>query len=380
MACGTARSLRLFNLQHRTRHLDRVRSAGAFAAQEEVKRALGGLLSLRTLSVGLSLAAALLLVSLTSMPSHNGGPHRSHEFIVKAQQAGFSPGDPVLIRIFKRESKLELWMRKDDRYELFATYPICLWSGRLGPKEREGDRQAPEGFYSFDREQLRIGGRHPRSINIGFPNAFDRAFGRTGSYILLHGGCTSIGCFAMTDPVMDEIYTLAEQALLHGQDRIQVQIFPFRPTEANLAAYANSKWYAFWRNLKEGYDAFEHTRIPPAISVCHSAYMVTATDPDAEPAPSAPVSSAPASSTPASSTPVSSTPVPSDACSFEPSIVSASAAPAPKTHRLRAKPRVASSRRAGTVAHSAHLGSRPTRLAAARSVRKTAAAGARRIH
>jgi len=192
------------------------------------------------------------------MPSYHRGPHRSQEFIVKAQQAGFSPGDPVLIRIFKRESKLELWMRKDDRYELFATYPICLWSGRLGPKEREGDRQAPEGFYSFDREQLRIGGRHPRSINIGFPNAFDRASGRTGSYILLHGGCTSIGCFAMTDPVMDEIYTLAEQALLHGQDRI-------------------------------------HTRIPPAISVCHSAYVVAATDPDAEPAPSAPASSAPAS-------------------------------------------------------------------------------------
>jgi len=291
------------------------------------------------------------------MPS-NRGPHRSHEFVAKAQQAGFSPGDPVMIRIFKRESKLELWMRKDDRFELFATYPICFWSGRLGPKEREGDRQAPEGFYSFDREQLRIGGRHPRSINIGFPNAFDRASGRTGSYILLHGGCTSIGCFAMTDPVMDEIYTLAEQALAHGQDRIQVQIFPFRLTEANLAAYANEKWHAFWRNLKEGYDAFEDTHMPPAISVCHSAYVVTATASDADPSPSAPVAS--------------------DACAFEPPIVSAAAAPARKAHRLLAKPRVASSRKGGTAAHSAHLGSRSTRLAA-RSVRKTAAAGGRRI-
>jgi murein L,D-transpeptidase YafK len=291
------------------------------------------------------------------MPS-NRGPQRSHEFLVKAQQAGFSPGNPVMIRIFKRESKLELWMRKDDRFELFATYPICFWSGRLGPKQREGDRQAPEGFYSFDREQLRIGGRHPQSINIGFPNEFDRASGRTGSYILLHGGCTSIGCFAMTDPVMDEIYTLAEQALAHGQDRIQVQIFPFRPTEANLAAYTNTKWNAFWRNLKEGYDVFEDTHMPPAISVCHSAYVVTATASDADPSPSAPGAS--------------------DVCAFEPPIVSASAAPARKTHRLLAKPRVASSRKVGRAAHSAHLGSRATRFAA-RSVHKTAAAGGRRI-
>jgi murein L,D-transpeptidase YafK len=303
------------------------------------------------------LAAALLLASLALMPSDRATP-RGLAFAQRAQQAGYSPGDPVMIRIFKQESTLELWMHKDDRFELFATYPICFWSGRLGPKEREGDRQAPEGFYAFSRDELRIGGRHPRSINIGFPNALDRAFGRTGSYILLHGGCTSIGCFAMTDPVMDEIYALADAALQHGQDRIQVQIFPFRLTEANLALHASNKWHGFWRNLKEGYDAFETTRMPPVISACHSAYVVSAAQADAEPSPFARP----------------------DACALQPPVVDASAAPARKTHRLLARPRVASSRKAGTAAHGARLMSRPTRPSAARSARITAAASLKRIH
>jgi murein L,D-transpeptidase YafK len=297
-------------------------------------------------------------VALACMPSYSD-PHPGDAFLAQAQQAGFSPGDQVMIRIFKRESQLELWMRRDDRFELFATYPVCFWSGRLGPKEHEGDRQAPEGFYTFALEQLRTGGRHPRSINIGFPNALDRGLGRTGSYILLHGGCTSIGCFAMTDPLMEEIYTLADQALRHGQDRVQVQIFPFRLTEANLAPYANNKWYGFWRTLKQGYDAFESTRVPPAISVCNRAYVVSAADPDGdEPAPAR---------------------VASDACSFEPPVATASANPAPKRPRLMARPRVASSRRMGKTSHIARLASRPTRFAAARSIRKTAAAGSKRI-
>ena len=324
-----------------------------------MKRVVGGLLSLRTLSAGLSLAAAFFVVALACMPSYSGS-HPADVILAKAQEAGFSPGDAVMIRVFKRESQLELWMRKDDRFELFATYPICFWSGRLGPKEREGDRQAPEGFYAFTREQLRTGGRHPLSINIGFPNAFDRGKGRTGSYILLHGGCTSIGCFAMTDPIMEEIYKLVDQALGHGQDRVQVQIFPFRMTEANLAPYVSNKWYGFWRTLKQGYDAFESTRVPPAVSVCNKAYVVSAADPDGDGPPTARVAT--------------------DACSSEPPVVTASAGPAPKRpHHLKARPRLASSHKAGKTSHGARVASRPTRLAATRSFHKTAAAGSRRI-
>jgi murein L,D-transpeptidase YafK len=308
------------------------------------------------LSVGLSLAAAVLVVALACIPSYSG-PHPGDAFLARAQEAGFTPGDPVMIRIFKRESQLELWMRKDDRFELVATYPICFWSGKLGPKEREGDRQAPEGFYAFGRDQLRTGGRHPLSINIGFPNAFDRAKGRTGSYILLHGGCTSIGCFAMTDPVMEEIYKLVDQALHHGQDRVQVQIFPFRMTEANLAPYASNKWYGFWRTLKQGYDAFESSRVPPAVSVCNRAYVVNAADADGD----------------------GSVRVASDACAAEPPIVTASVLPTHKRPHLKAKPRVASSHKTGRGSHSARVASRPTRFAVARSFHKTAAVGSKRI-
>jgi murein L,D-transpeptidase YafK len=187
---------------------------------------------------------------------------------------GLSAGSAVLIRIFKAESELELWMQKDDRFELFATYPICKWSGRLGPKLHEGDKQAPEGLYAVSMPQIHRRGRWPRAFNIGFPNAFDRAMERTGSLILVHGGCSSIGCFAMTNPKMDEIYQLSEQALQQGQQIIPVHVFPFRMTEANLAAHADSEWQPFWRNIKDAYDAFERTRVPPQVSVCGKRYVV----------------------------------------------------------------------------------------------------------
>ena len=187
--------------------------------------------------------------------------------------------NPLLIRIFKEESEFEVWMRRGERFELIATYPICAWSGSLGPKEYEGDRQTPEGFYAVDLKHVGMVGRHFRAIDIGFPNGFDRSLGRTGSHILVHGGCRSVGCFAMTNPVMDQIYALAERALLAGQDAIPVHIFPFRMTEANLKRHANDRWYGFWSNLKLGYDTFEATRTAPVVHACNGSYIVT---PDAQ--------------------------------------------------------------------------------------------------
>ncbi len=187
---------------------------------------------------------------------------------------GFANGAAMLIRIFKAESELEVWMEKDGRYELFATYPICHWSGTLGPKQREGDKQTPEGFYTITSRQLHHVGRWPRSLNLGFPNAFDQAMGRSGSYILVHGGCSSVGCFAMTNPVIGEIYGLATAALRGGQRHIPAHVFPFRMTEKNLAKNAKSEWAGFWTNLKEGYDSFERTRQPPRVSVCENRYHI----------------------------------------------------------------------------------------------------------
>lgn len=200
---------------------------------------------------------------------------------MKAQ--GFALGAPVFLRIFKLESELEIWMEKDGIYEKFATYPICLWSGRLGPKLREGDRQSPEGFYAVTKDELNPNSRWHRSFSLGFPNAFDRSLGRTGSFIMVHGGCQSVGCFAMTNDVVDEIWQLVTAALDQGQPAFNVQVFPFRMTEKNLDARKGSKWSAFWADLKTGYDAFERTRVPPMVSACDGRYVIAEAKPGAVP-------------------------------------------------------------------------------------------------
>lgn len=183
-------------------------------------------------------------------------------------------GSPVMIRIFKAEAEVEVWMQKDGRFERFATYPICYWSGTLGPKLKEGDRQSPEGFYSIGTDQVHRKGRWKHAFDIGYPNAIDRASGRTGSAILMHGGCQSIGCYAMTNSVMEEIFALGEQAMLQGQQQVPVHVFPFRMTDANLAAYATHPWRGFWTNLKEAYDIFERTHVPPAVAMCGRKYLI----------------------------------------------------------------------------------------------------------
>ena len=193
----------------------------------------------------------------------------------RLQIAGAKLGNRVFLRTFKAESELELWIERADKTLVkFATYPICFWSGKLGPKHREGDRQTPEGFYTITRRQLHRYGKRPRSLNLGFPNRFDRLHRRTGSYILVHGGCSSVGCYSMTDEVMDEIYKLARRALYAGQRRIHMHAFPFRMTEKNMQRYAASPdMMQFWRDLKVGYDRFEESRLPPKVGICGKRYV-----------------------------------------------------------------------------------------------------------
>lgn len=200
------------------------------------------------------------------------GTPDTNAFAARLEAAGQHVGNSVLLRIFKAEAEVELWMHKGDRYELFAIYPICNWSGTLGPKLAEGDKQTPEGFYTISRSQLHRVGRWPRSLNLGFPNIFDKAQARTGSYILVHGGCSSVGCFAMTNPVIDEIFRLTQAAIIKGQQHVPVHVFPFRMTEANLKKHDHADWRGFWQNLKQGYDAFEETRVPPSVRVCDGRY------------------------------------------------------------------------------------------------------------
>ena len=184
-------------------------------------------------------------------------------------------GDPVFIRIFKKEAELEVWMMPagQQEYQLIQTYPICAFSGDLGPKLREGDKQSPEGFYYVTKGRLNPNSRFHLSFNLGYPNRYDRAHGRTGSFLMVHGSCVSIGCYAMTDSKIEEIYELVEQALIQGQKIVRVHAFPFRMTEKNMHRYHEHKWYHFWENLKEGYDRFEAHHLPPNVWVKQRKYL-----------------------------------------------------------------------------------------------------------
>ena len=192
-------------------------------------------------------------------------------------EKGMTEESPILIRIFKAESELEVWKAKDDgRFHLFKTYPICDWSGKLGPKETQGDRQTPEGFYLVSEEQMNPKSKYHLAFNVGFPNAYDRSLGRSGADIMVHGDCKSAGCFAMTDAVVEEIYILARESLGGGQTEFQLQAYPFRMTQANMAQRKSDKWYGFWQNLKEGYDYFEITHLPVKVDVCDHRYLINA--------------------------------------------------------------------------------------------------------
>jgi len=189
----------------------------------------------------------------------------------------FQPGAAAFIRIFKETSELEIWLSDDQidgRYRLFKTYKICKWSGKIGPKLFEGDLQSPEGFYAFSPWQLRPQSRNFRAIDIGFPNEFDVGLGRTGSDIQIHGGCGSVGCFAMTDEGVDEIFRLVAAAFGGGQRQIMVHAFPFRLTDKALAKRKTHPWIKFWKNLKPAHDAFEATRKPPTINICGAHYAL----------------------------------------------------------------------------------------------------------
>ncbi|HKS17645.1 MAG TPA: murein L,D-transpeptidase family protein [Bradyrhizobium sp.] len=181
---------------------------------------------------------------------------------------------PILVRIFKQEAELEVWKQdRSGRFALLKTYPICRWSGDLGPKVREGDRQAPEGFYAISPAQMNPQSQYYLSFNTGYPNAFDAALGRTGSQLMVHGDCSSRGCYAMTDEQIAEIYSLGRESFFGGQRSFQLQAFPFKMTPVNMAKHRNNPNMPFWKMIKEGYDHFEVTRQEPKVEFCEKKYV-----------------------------------------------------------------------------------------------------------
>ncbi|WP_337269320.1 L,D-transpeptidase family protein [Oryzifoliimicrobium ureilyticus] len=187
---------------------------------------------------------------------------------------GMDRNSPIMIRIFKEEGVMEIWKAKrDNRFDKIADYKICAWSGRLGPKVKEGDRQAPEGFYNLSRTNLNPNSKYYLAINTGFPNKYDAANGRTGRDLMIHGACSSSGCYSMTDEQVLEIYAFARDAFRGGQTSIQLQAFPFRMTAENMFKHRLSPNIDFWNMLKVGYDNFEVTKRPPEVEVCEKKYV-----------------------------------------------------------------------------------------------------------
>ncbi len=226
---------------------------------------------------------ALMLGSLPVRAAGAAESHAVHAARARLDGAlakkGLSFGSSLYVRVFKEEAELEVWLENGARYELFKTYPICALSGTLGPKLKEGDGQSPEGFYSVTRAKLNPRSRYYLAFDIGYPNAYDRSLGRTGSSIMVHGKCESVGCFAMTDDGIEEIYALAAAAFAKQQASIAVHVFPFRMTTENTKRHAGSRWAAFWSDLAHGYHAFESTRVPPEVEIERGRYVVRTTKP-----------------------------------------------------------------------------------------------------
>jgi murein L,D-transpeptidase YafK len=229
---------------------------------------------------GAALGALGALSGCNDAHDSRGMQALSSETVALMAERGVSPNAPMLIRAYKKESELEVWkMRPDGSYVLLKTFPICRWSGQLGPKTHEGDRQSPEGFYTITPAMMNPNSSYYLSFNVGYPNAYDRAHGATGGSVMVHGVCSSSGCFSMTDAQIAEIYAIARESFAGGQRGIQMQAYPFHLTAKNLAKYRLDPNMPFWKEIKKGHDHFEATKRDVAVAVCGRHYVF-----DAQPA------------------------------------------------------------------------------------------------
>jgi murein L,D-transpeptidase YafK len=213
------------------------------------------------------------LLALTLLPaSASVNPDKLSPTLTPAKQS--LAGRPVYLRIFKEESQVELYVLRNKRYQLVETYPICRYSGGLGPKKRENDLRSPEGFYQTDANSLNPNSRFHLSFNIGYPNPFDASHGYTGNLLMIHGGCVSEGCYAIGDNNIEELFYFINQAINHGQETVDIHIFPFKMSESNLSRHRLSEHYDFWRQLKPAFDYFEKNKMPPFIYISEGKYFI----------------------------------------------------------------------------------------------------------
>ena len=229
------------------------------------------------------LSIAAILIGLFALSGCQGSiddlsPKATRELpasiVQKMKAKGMKKNAPVYFRLFKDEHVVEVWKQKDNgKFDMVQNYNICAWSGTLGAKYKQGDRQAPEGYYPIRPAQMNPASKYFLSINTGFPNAFDRANGRTGSDLMIHGACSSSGCYSMTDESVAQIFAFARDAFAGGQQEIILEALPFRMTPEKMAIFSAHKDFKFWSMLREGYDSFELTKMPPKVDFCEKKYV-----------------------------------------------------------------------------------------------------------
>ena len=183
------------------------------------------------------------------------------------------PPKEIFLRAFKREQIIELWVNDAGKYHLLKEYAVCAASGDLGPKRRQGDNQVPEGFYYVER--FNPMSNFYLSLGLNYPNEADKILGARGNLggdIFIHGDCVSIGCMAIQDEQIKELYLIAIEAKSAGQAHVPVHVFPARMHAKGMKrlqreAAGNAQLLAFWQNLKEGFDIFENNHRLPIVTV-----------------------------------------------------------------------------------------------------------------
>lgn len=219
--------------------------------------------------LGLTLVAMMSIQAPTEDRVAQARAAKEQSLLALCKGLGFA-GLPkrLYIRAFKEERLLEAWGYdpKLKKYTLVRAYPVAAASGTLGPKRESGDGQVPEGFYHVSAFNPQS--RFLLSLRVDYPNAADLKFAAPdpGGDIYIHGSRVSIGCLAMTDDKIQEIYLLA---LAAKAQPIPVHIFPAKLTSPNLsrliARYPAHA--ALWRSMKPMFDAFEKHRRVPAVRV-----------------------------------------------------------------------------------------------------------------
>ncbi len=194
------------------------------------------------------------------------------------------PVRELYLRSFKHDAQLEVWVREEagGPYKFFKTYKVCAPSGKLGPKRKEGDKQVPEGFYYIN--ELNPRSNYHLSLGINYPNISDRIMGdsaRPGSAIYIHGDCVSVGCIAINNEQIEEVYMLVSAARASGQEFVPIHIFPARfnnqkaQEPLNRLAKETPGYIPMLKAMQSVFYYFEQQRTLPPVLVNRNGEYVT---------------------------------------------------------------------------------------------------------